>query len=241
MPYLTAEALPGVDVISRQLRIPNDLNFLAAVNGALRELTFSYNWEQHGARTPEQCAQRALDMFFEYLDSGWMIGTILPYVTSAPPSNMLPCDGSTYNRVDYTLLYALIDPAYHVDPDTFMVPDLRDKFLLAAGTTYAAGDEGGAATVSLTEAQNGPHSHTTQPHSHTNTPHSHTEGNAIASTASPPVPPAIIPSAIPGVGVTGLSGVVIDAATVVVDSSGSGEAHENMPPYRAVKYGIVAN
>lgn len=47
--------------------------------------------------------------------------------------------------------------------------DLRDRFLVAAGTTYAAGTTGGAATANLQ------HSHTGAPHTH---PGSHSHGMA---------------------------------------------------------------
>lgn len=36
---------------------------------------------------------------------------------------------------------------------------IKDRFLLAAGDSYAAGSTGGEENVSLTSAQNGPHSH----------------------------------------------------------------------------------
>lgn len=39
------------------------------------------------------------------------------------------------------------------------MPDLRDKFLVGAGSTYAVGATGGAAQVTLTEAQMPSHSH----------------------------------------------------------------------------------
>ena len=38
-------------------------------------------------------------------------------------------------------------------------PDLRDKFVVGAGNNYAVGDSGGAATVTLTEAQMPEHNH----------------------------------------------------------------------------------
>ena len=67
MPYLTPESLPA-DTVVRQLSIPQDLAFLGAVTGALLELTFPENWEQHGAVTPEEAAAAMNDMLHDYLD-----------------------------------------------------------------------------------------------------------------------------------------------------------------------------
>lgn len=68
MPYLTPETLPAT-FICRRLRIPNDLGFIQAVNGALLELCQAYNWEQSGAVTPEQARAAMLDMLLDTLDS----------------------------------------------------------------------------------------------------------------------------------------------------------------------------
>lgn len=68
MPYHTPETLPPT-FICRRLRIPNDIGFLMAVNGALAELAKEYNWEQVGAVTPEQARAAMLDMLLDTLDS----------------------------------------------------------------------------------------------------------------------------------------------------------------------------
>jgi microcystin-dependent protein len=239
--WLTGNTPPVNNYVCRRLLIPNDLGIVTAVNGAILTLTEPESWEQvEGTLTPEESADLMATMFYEYVQGGCMIGLIAPYVTTLPPKNCLPCDGSTYLRVDYLNLYDLIDVAYIVDADSFNVPDLRDKFALAAGPTHAPNSTGGAADVSLAGAENGQHSHTTDVHSHTTTPHSHTEITAVPSISGIMPPPAVVPSAIPGVSVTGPATVLVAAASVVVNDSGSGDAHENMPPYTALNYCIVA-
>lgn len=65
------------------------------------------------------------------------------------------CNGSTYLN---TL----------VTPNTSLIsPNLLDKFIIGAGGTYNVGGTGGAATVSLTAAQNGTHTHTITDPGHT--------------------------------------------------------------------------
>jgi Collagen triple helix repeat (20 copies). len=119
----------------------------------------------------------------DLLDAIYPVGSIYLSVNSTSPATLF--GGGTWERIE-------------------------DKFLLAAGGTYAAGSTGGEASVSLTAAQNGPHTHaayyadsagsTSFGYSYTN--------KGEQSNAS-----------------TDSSGIVL---------SGSGEPHNNMPPYLAV-------
>lgn len=85
---------------------------------------------------------------------------------------------------------------------------LKDRFLLGAGDTYDNGDTGGAATVSLTAAQNGPHTHSLS-------------GNNIM--------------VFTGSGNVGNPGTqLVGNSSITTGSSGSGQAHNNMPPYLVV-------
>ncbi|AXH77635.1 MAG: microcystin-dependent protein [Caudoviricetes sp.] len=155
-----------------------------------------------------------------------LIGAILPHVMGDLTAlNLLPCNGAIYSKVDYPLLYEKIDPVYHIDAETFRVPDLRDKFVLGAGNDFALDDNGGEQSHLLTVDE--------MPlHSHTNTPHSHSEITAVPALADlgTGVP---VPSAVVGVGITG-------AASIAIQNTGGNEAHNNMPPYLAVNWAIVA-
>lgn len=51
---------------------------------------------------------------------------------------------------------------------------IKDTFILAAGSTYAAGGTGGAATVALTVANLAAHTHNGPSHTHTGPSHTHT-------------------------------------------------------------------
>ena len=63
-------------------------------------------------------------------------------------------------------------------------PDLRNRFIVGAGSTYSVGDTGGATTVTLTEAQMPSHSHTVDSHQHSIGTHSHTVNNHSHSIGS---------------------------------------------------------
>jgi len=155
-----------------------------------------------------------------------LVGAILPHVLgSVPDLNLLPCDGSTYLKADYPLLYDAIDPIYIIDATSFRVPDLQDRFPMGESGTRSIDDTGGSETVTLTESE-------IPSHSHTNAPHSHSE---ITATPFPTLVGAGAPAvyAVSGVGATGFQGVAID-------NTGGGQAHENLPPFLVVRWGIVS-
>lgn len=119
----------------------------------------------------------------DLLDVIYPVGAIYLSVNSTSPATLF--GGGTWERIE-------------------------DKFLLAAGDTYAAGSTGGEASVSLTAAQNGPHTHAAYYADSTGSKgfgYSYTN-KGEQSNAS-----------------TDSSGIVL---------SGSGQPHNNMPPYLTV-------
>jgi len=137
-------------------------------------------------------------------------------------------------------------------------PDLRDRFVVGAGNSYAIGDIGGASSVTLTEAQIPSHNHsfsdTTSSagyHSHsgsTNTTGSHThtydtrsrtrdcgssytskwEGVTSKSTSSSGNHSHSLSINSAGSHTHSISGTT--------GTTGSGSSHENRPPYYALAY-----
>lgn len=231
--WITGNVITPTDYICRRVFIPNDLGLIMAVNGALLALTYEYNWQQIATtlETPAQAAALMSKMYDEYTESSaCMIGMVIPYATTNPPSGTLACDGSTYLRVDYPSLYGLLDAAFIVDGDHFVVPDLRGRAVIGAGqgsglTNRPVGDTGGEETHVLTVAE-------LASHTHTNSPHTHTE-SAAAPNLTTIGPGAPEPTAIPAPSVTG-------AATVIIDSAGSDDGHNNMQPFFALSYCMVA-
>lgn len=131
--------------------------------------------------------------------------------------------------------------------------DLRDKFVVGAGGTYAVGDTGGSATVALTNAQMPSHTHTVAGatgaagvHAHNiNDPsHSHnydypsfqfggvTAGGGVGYNAQD-----TFSTAASGTGISIVAGGAHQHTISGNTSSiGSGTAHENRPPYYALCY-----
>lgn len=231
--YLTPDAFTPVDYICGRLRIPNNQLFLAAFMGALTDLTEAESWEAFGTMTPEDAAYLALQVVNDFtMHRGMcMIGTIVAIATTDPPNGTLLCDGSTYDRVDYPDLYSVLLPAYQVDADHFTTPDLRGQTLIGApftvgATTYNAGDMLGEYEHTLTVGE-------MPSHSHDNLPHDHAESGAVSSVAAPPVPPAIVPSAI-------ATPLVTAPAIITISNTGGDAPHNNVQPSTALQYAIVA-
>jgi len=125
MPYLTGSSIPTADFICRRLRIPNDIDLIISVNGALDELTNPENWEQFGTATPEEAAAAMDSMFREYLlGDACMLGAIVLYSTTAFPTGILACDGASHLRTTYPRLYSVLPGVYITDADNFTVPAL---------------------------------------------------------------------------------------------------------------------
>jgi microcystin-dependent protein len=194
------------------------------------------------------------------------IGTIMPfYSTTVSDPSYLICNGGTYNRVDYIELANVLG----VSPSatTFQVPDLREKFLLGSGATYALKTSGGSATRTLVEANMPAHSHSgtttagegTHTHTITDPGHQHTlgfdngagEGTGEFGTNYQGVGGSYSALAASGAGrklfanrnTTGISITSTNSAhthTFTTNSKGSGTAFDILPPYTTVIYIIKA-
>lgn len=114
-------------------------------------------------------------------DAAYPVGSIYMSVNSSDPSTLF---GGTWERI-------------------------QDTFLLAAGTTYAAGATGGEATHTLTVQEMPSHTHNVDSNS----------GNPIA----------YIPNQAGSIGGSGKNII-----SMPILPTGGGQAHNNMPPYLAV-------
>jgi len=154
------------------------------------------------------------------------VGQITAFITLEPPPNVLPCDGSTYLRVDYPMLYDVLDPAFILDADSFFVPDLSDQTIIGASVNFPFNSTGGEVEHELTASENGQHSHSDLGHDHIYQP-----PGATAVAVSPGELPVLLPALFPTSTLTGYASIA---------DSGSGTPHNNMQPYRALRYGVYA-
>jgi microcystin-dependent protein len=222
MPYLTAGEVPDTTVC-RALFIPNTIQHLANVVGALQELTFEYNFSQIEPTdlTAAEMAASYLPMFDAFcFNEGAcrVIGEIIAYAgTTSPDTRWLVCDGSSLLRTDYPDLFDVIDVVYgSADSTHFNIPDLRGRAPIGSGsgtglTPRTAGDSFGEETHVLTIGELAAHVHDT--------------GNsALLGTSAPPPFDALGPNPFPA----------------VTGSTGSDDPHNNMQPSLAINYLIVA-
>jgi len=225
MPYLTPQNTPTISKCWR-ISIPDSDEMIAAFLGQLLALSQTWNWENIGGITVQETIDLWDTVYTEFSEEqGCMIGSMVHFINDVTPDNILLCDGGQHDRDDYPKLFAVLPAIYKIGGGLFVVPDLREKFLYGSGTTILPSDIGGITENILTEAQLAAHSHSTIPHTHVE---SGAAPTAILQNAGVP-----IPSAFPTASITGASGVT-------VNSTGSNEPIDNMPPYFASKIGIVA-
>ena len=88
-------------------------------------------------------------------------GSIVLFAGPTPPAGYLLCDGAAVSRLSYSQLFGVLGEIWGPGDGstTFNLPDLRDRFPVGAGTTYALADLGGAAQVNLAAGQLAAHVH----------------------------------------------------------------------------------
>jgi microcystin-dependent protein len=113
-------------------------------------------------------------------------------------------------------------------------PDLRNRFVVGAGSTYAVGATGGADSVTLTTSQIPSHNHTATSTSTVTDPgHSHTykgqtgSGGSGVSSRDAENTTLTTNSATTGISVS---------TSTSIGNTGGGSSHENRPPYYALCY-----
>lgn len=181
------------------------------IDGALGRLCEASQWEQFGDSSPVDVAENFTELLSDMLNFN-PVGMLIPFVNDTVPNGLLLCDGSVYLAGDYPHLYDVIDNSLVVSSSQFRTPDLRGRFLLSGNSEYSIRSTGGEAehTLSLSEIPQHSHQYT------------------------PPVPNIDLEA--PGAPDIIAAGMGIPEATSI---EGGGDAHNNMPPYYVVRYGMV--
>ena len=156
------------------------------------------------------------------------VGTIIPFAGSAAPDGWVTCNGQLLNRNTYAKLFSVIGTTYgSTTGDNFRVPDIRDRFLTGAGSSYSIGATGGAAQVILSQQQMPSHTH---------------DIGGKAGTALLNGVGMYVSNLASGSGWQALSTTEQGSVSgLVAKPSGGNQAHENRPPYLALPFIIKAS
>jgi len=140
------------------------------------------------------------------------------------PAGWALCDGSLLRIANNTALFSLLGTTYGGDGvTTFALPDLRGRLPVGVGqgaglTNRDLGQTGGAEQVTLTAEQMPAHSHSLNASSavaNSTSP----GGNLLAETKNP------------GKETYSTAGASATLNPAAIGSAGSGQPHENMPPF----------
>jgi len=242
MSFLTPDAATGAGETCYMLRFPDTTGYRALVDGALAALVFESSWEEHGTETIQETAQNFKRMLLS-AEHRCMIGSVIPMAREIVPDWALPCNGETYNREDYPKLWELINAVYKTG-DTFTVPNLINRTVVGAKVAgegaFDFDERGGEIDHTMTASEMPSHFHTSQPHNHFDYGHQHfynSPGITIPVVA-PGEAPVTAPNFLGGQTITGYAN--ISSAVVDIDPSGADEPHNNMPPFVALTWVIVA-
>ena len=155
---------------------------------------------------------------------GVLAGFIQMYGAASAPTGWLLCDGSAVSRSTYATLFALIGTTYGAgdSSSTFNVPDMRDKFPVGTGSTYALNATGGSADSTLPS-----HTHTAtvtdSGHNHTYLEPQFEDGGGGGESEIQNRSTQNTSTATTGI-------------TVANSTEGTSPTNTNLPPYRGINF-----
>lgn len=144
-----------------------------------------------------------------------------------PPRGYAQCNGQILSISQNQALFALLGTTYGGNGSTtFALPDLRGRTGVHRGTQVSRGQQVGAESVTLTEAQLPRHSHRLA------------VGTDFANSA---VPGGALTAARPRGGplLHAAPGATTSMEPTMVTSAGAGAAHPNMQPYATLNFVIA--
>jgi microcystin-dependent protein len=170
------------------------------------------------------------------------VGTILPYaglvdISNNTLSGWLICDGRELNIEDYDRLFNIIGTTYGGGEGTFNIPDMRGRVPVGSGTgaglsTRNVSSLGGAETHTLTTNEMPSHTHTGT--TSTNGEHTHTYLGLQEQSASGISTTSVAENDPRPTETTSAAGN--HNHTFTTNSTGGGNAHNNMQPYIVINY-----
>jgi microcystin-dependent protein len=201
-------------------------HLLANLDGAVKLLCAEELWTR-GDDPASDTVQDTISAYAAIIDAAYdrgcmLVGEIKELATDTVPAWGLLCDGTTYLNTDYPELAAVINDGLRVDADHFRTPDRINRFALA-GPPF--GQQGGEATHVLTVTEMPAHNHTDTGHQH-----GYTSPTGEFLALGPGEEPVVL-AQIPALTASG---------NAAITNTGGGAGHNNMPPWEASIFVIVA-
>ena len=161
---------------------------------------------------------------------GVLAGFIQMYGAASAPTGWLLCNGAAVSRSTYATLFALIGTTYGAGDgsSTFNVPDMRDKFPVGSGSTYALNATGGSADSTLPS-----HTHTATV---TDSGHFHLEGSTVQYGVTTSTARGNRSGDTESSGKSFNTESATTGITVANSTEGSSPTNTNLPPYRGINF-----
>lgn len=158
------------------------------------------------------------------------IGVIEWTGASDAPTGYVKADGTAVSRTTYAGLFALYGTTFGVGDGstTFNVPNAVNRMFVGAGSTYALGATGGAATHTLDTSEIPGHIHTIASGG------SHVHAVSYTTNAADGAVRSEVAASGGGSGTHNTSSAGSHDHGGVTGSAGLSQAHNNMPPYLAL-------
>ena len=183
------------------------------------------------------------------------VGTIQMYAGSTAPVGWLLCTGGTVSRTTYSDLFNVCGTIYGGGDGstTFNIPDLQQRFPLGTGTNHVLSSTGGTETVTLSENEMPSHTHylATDLNQTDGTGYVNGETQVTLRGAASGSPWVVMTSdrnsgagnqtyvrnlrysdSVGDINADGLT----TSDELYIKSSGSGQPHNNMPPFLAINF-----
>ncbi len=158
------------------------------------------------------------------------VGEVRMFGCNFAPTGWAACDGQLLPIAQNTALFSLLGTTFGGNgTSNFALPDLRDRVAIGTGqgpglSLREAGESGGSAAVTLTQAQIPAHSHGLMA--------------ALSPTGPSPAASALAPSA-NSAPVYHAPGVNVAMAATALAPAGGSQAHENRPPALVLNFCIA--